>query len=195
MRVSLYLKLLPLYIGLAALAASPFYLAHLHVLKVQAATSQAQVVLNKPKVPTEIKTPLSGKPVRIILPAQSIDVSVVNGYYVPSKKSWYVAPAAANYAPNTALINNSKGTTLIYGHALSYVFGATKNIKKGDTAIVYTDNGHIFQYVFDSEISVNPTDVEIFSEVSGNPTLKLMTCGGTWYQNRRIMAFNLVKAV
>jgi LPXTG-site transpeptidase (sortase) family protein len=179
---------------LAALAASPFYLSHLHTLKVEAAARDAQVVLNKPKsAPT--KPLLSGKPIRIILPAESIDVSVVDGYYIPNKQAWYVAPAAATYAPNTKLINNTEGTSLIYGHWFSYVFGNTKYLKKGDTAIVYTDNGHIFQYTFDSEVSVNPTDVEIFSELDGKPTLKLMTCGGTWAQNRRIMTFNLVKAV
>jgi LPXTG-site transpeptidase (sortase) family protein len=193
MRISLYIKLLPLYVGLVALVASPSFLSNQHTKKVQAAALFAQAQLNKPK-PASAPVVISGIPARIILPAESIDLTVVKGYYIQDKQVWYVSPVSANYAPNTAPINNSKGTSLIYGHALSYIFGNTKNIKKGDTAIVYTDNGHVFQYVFDSEISVDPTDVEIFTEKDGQPTLKLMTCGGTWYQNRRIMTFDLVKA-
>jgi LPXTG-site transpeptidase (sortase) family protein len=191
MRVSLYIKLLPLYIGLAALIASPFYLSYQHAQKVEAAAQQAQEKLaaNDSK-----HLALSGKPVRIIMPELGIDVPVVDGYYMSSKSMWYVAPSAGTYAPNTYPINNTNGTTLIYGHWFNYVFGPTKNIKPGDKAIVSTDNGHIFQYVFRSEISVNPTDTEIFNHLDGRPTLKVMTCGGTWAQNRRIMTFYLVKA-
>jgi LPXTG-site transpeptidase (sortase) family protein len=100
----------------------------------------------------------------------------------------------ANYAVNTYPVNNSNGTTLIYGHALVYVFGRTQNLKTGDTAFVYTDNGHIFQYQFKDSTTVDPTDTEIFSQLkTSQPVLKLMTCGGSWSQNRRIMTFELVK--
>jgi LPXTG-site transpeptidase (sortase) family protein len=142
------------------------------------------------------QTPISGKPVRIVMPDVSIDLPIVSGYYISAEKGWYVSPVNANYAVNTFPINNGKGTTLIYGHALVYVFGRTQNLKPGNTAIIYTDNGHIFQYVYQSEITVDPTDTEIFSNLdSDKPVLKLMTCGGSWSQNRRIMTFQLVKAV
>jgi LPXTG-site transpeptidase (sortase) family protein len=193
MRINLYLKLLPLYIGLAALVASPFYLSHLQKSKVEAAAHQAQTVLSQPKsrnAPAEI----SGRPVRIILPSESIDLPVVNGYYVSAKQSWYVSPNSANYAPNTALINNQKGASLIYGHALKYIFGNTKDIKVGDKAIVYTQNGHIFEYEFSNQITVGPSDTEVFTEVDNKPVLKLLTCGGSWSQNRRIMTFNLIRS-
>jgi len=191
MRVSLYLKLLPLYIGLAALVASPFYLAHQHRLSVLKVAAAAQTQLNSSN-PKPVS--LGGKPVRIVMPELGIDVPVVNGYYISAQKGWYVAPAAGTYATNTSPINNTGGTTLIYGHWFSYVFGNTKNIKPGDTAIVYTDNNHIFQYRFTSEVTVNPSDIQVFSHLGGKPTLKVLTCGGTWAQNRRIMTFDLVKA-
>ncbi len=194
MRVSLYIKLLPLYIGLAALVASPFYLSYQHTQRVQAAARSAQVRLDKSKVNAE-QAHISGKPIRIVLPELGIDVPVVNGYYISDKNVWYVAPAAATYAINTYPINNTKGTTLIYGHWFSYVFGPTKNIKPGDKALVYTDNGHVFQYEFQSEVIVDPTDTQLFTKLdSTKPSLKLMTCGGTWAQNRRIMTFNLIMA-
>lgn len=190
MRISLYLKLLPLYVGLAVLAASPFYLAHRHASAVRQVASAAQIKLDQPAKPVAI----SGKPVRIVMPDLAIDIPVVDGYYVATKGTWYVAPAAGTYATNTYPINNTAGTSLIYGHWFNYVFGNTKNIKPGNTALVYTDNDHIFQYVLDSEVSVNPTDTDLFSNLDGKPTLKVMTCGGAWAQNRRIMTFSLIKA-
>lgn len=193
MRVSLYLKLLPLYVGLAALVASPFYLSYRHTQRVLAVANTARIQLEKrPKQPSEI----SGTPIRILLPDVAIDLPVVNGYYISATKGWYVSPVDANYAINTFPINNSHGTTLIYGHALVYVFGKTLNLKPGDTAFVYTNNGHIFKYSYSNSVTVNPSDTEIFSDLNTKqPTLKLMTCGGSWSQNRRFMTFNLVKAV
>src|SRR6266446_1926368 len=112
MRVSLYIKLLPLYVGLATLFASPFYLSYEHTQEVHAAARSAQVQLDKkPKT-----TPISGKPVRIVLPEVGVDVPVVDGYYISAQRGWYVAPADATYAINTYPINNTQGTTLIYGH-------------------------------------------------------------------------------
>ncbi len=191
MRVSLYLKLLPLYIGLAALVASPFYLSYRHTQDVQAAAHTAQVQLNKKTAPSII----SGIPVRIVLPDVSIDLPVVKGHYINAEQGWYVSPVNANFAINTYPINNSHGTTLIYGHALVYVFGRTYNLKPGDKALVYTNNGHIFEYIFKSDVIVNPTDTQIFANLdSQKPVLKLMTCDGAWSQNRRFMTFELVKA-
>jgi LPXTG-site transpeptidase (sortase) family protein len=191
--INLYIKLLPLYIGLAILVASPFSLSPLQKSQVEAAAYRAQATLNQPKSangPAEI----SGQPVRIILPGESIDLPVVKGYYIRATQTWYVSPNSANYAPNTALINNQKGASLIYGHALNYIFGNTRNIKAGDKAIVYTQNGHIFEYEFSSQVTVDPSDTQVFSEVDNKPVLKLLTCGGSWSQNRRIMTFNLVRS-
>jgi LPXTG-site transpeptidase (sortase) family protein len=191
MRVSLYIKLLPLYIGLAALVASPFYLSYPHTQEVLATARSAEVSLNKNRTPSAI----SGKPVRIVLANVSIDLPVVTGYYIDARQGWYVSPSAANYAVNTYPVNNSHGTTLIYGHALTYVFGRTSNLKPGDTALIYTDNGHIFKYLYSSESTVEPTDTQIFSDLNTEkPVLKLMTCDGAWSQNRRFMIFNLVEA-
>lgn len=192
MRVSLYLKLLPLYIGLAALVASPFYMTYKHDQQVLATAKSAQQKLQE--APQEEKI-ISGKPVRIVLPDVGIDLPVVEGKYISAEKGWSVSPVYANYAVNTYPINNSKGTTLIYGHALIYVFGRTQNLKPGNTALVYTDNGHIFQFRFTNSRTVNPSDTELFSQLNTNrPILKLMTCGGSWSQNRRIMNFELAKA-
>src|SRR6266404_2713942 len=137
MRASLYIKLLPLYIGLAALVASPFYLSYRHTQKVQAAALSAQVQFDKSKVRVFKPALISGRPVQIVLPEIGIDVPVVDGYYISAKNVWYVAPAAGTYAINTYPINNTGGTTLVYGHWFSYVFGPTKNIKPGDKALVY----------------------------------------------------------
>ncbi|HZP55780.1 MAG TPA: hypothetical protein VFB03_03370, partial [Candidatus Saccharimonadales bacterium] len=118
---NMYIKLLPLYVGLALLIASPTYLAHKRDSAVKVAAASAQAKLEATSQ-TEVSKNISGMPVRIIMPAQLIDLPVVKGYYLSDKKVWYVAPTSATYATNTEPLNNIGGMSLIYGHDYSYVF-------------------------------------------------------------------------
>ncbi|HET9174560.1 MAG TPA: sortase [Candidatus Saccharimonadales bacterium] len=136
----------------------------------------------------------SGEPTKIVLPRQGIDLPIVDGIYDGTQKVWSVARTTANFATITAQPNNAKDKTLIYGHWTPQVFGPTSNLKAGDFAYVYTSNGHIFQYRYENQTVIKPTDTQIFNNLNGKPGLALMTCEGTWAQDRRLMFFNLESA-
>lgn len=193
MRLSLFWRVLPVHILIALILAVPFWQRHeASVLALQAGNrAQARLaVSHKSDAPVR----LEGLPAKVLLPRLSIDVGVVSGIYDPSKKIWSVASSSANYAPNTAKINNKNDQTLIYGHWTPQVLGPTKQLVPGDIAYVYTDNNHVFKYMYQGKGIVKPTDIQIFDHLKGKPGLVLMTCEGSWAQNRRLMFFNLVGA-
>ncbi len=190
MRINLFWRVLPVHILVGSLLLLPFWQRHEAAAQALRAGNIAQSKLVEPtNVPQAME--LEGVPVRIILPRLAIDVSVVPGIYNMSQKEWSVAPDSANYAPNTAKANNVQDLTLIYGHWTPKIFGPTKQIVSGDIAYVYTDNNHVFKYIFIGNTLVKPTDVQIFDQLKGEPGLVLMTCEGTWAQNRRLMTFKL----
>lgn len=147
-----------------------------------------------PTQQTQTTQPLSGKPVRLVVPRLGIDIKIVDGYYNASAKDWTVSPTAANYAVNTPRTNNERGKTFIYGHDIPSVLAPTEHIALGDIAYVYTDNGHQFEYKYTGDTIVTPTNTSLFDQLDGAPGLVLMTCDGLWSQNRRIMNFDLVSA-
>src|SRR5688572_4317576 len=105
-------------------------------------TVQSDLAIKKAATNKEI----AGKPSRILLPRQGIDLPVVDGQYNFTSAAWSVSKTTANYASNTAEINNRQDKTLIYGHWTPAVFGPTKDLKPGDIAYVYTANNHILVY-------------------------------------------------
>lgn len=137
---------------------------------------------------------LTGKPVRIVIPSLGVDVAVIDGSYSQNTRRWSVAGDAANYATNSAPTNNVAGKTLIYGHNTTKVFRALSKLSQGDLVLVYTDNGHIFTYLYNAYAIVAPTDATVFNELAGIPGLKLMTCDGKQAQSRRIVSLDLVNA-
>lgn len=136
--------------------------------------------------------PTHGNPVRITVPALGIDLPVAEGTYNAAAETWSVSTKQANYATNTAPANNVAGDTLIYAHNTKDVFGSLKNLGATDSVFVYTDNGQIFEYSFAEHAVVAPTDTVAISDTDGNADLKLMTCDGTWAQNRRVVSLTLV---
>lgn len=135
---------------------------------------------------------ISGNPVRIELPSVKINVTVINGYYFPDKKSWTLTKTNAQYATITPLPNNQGGNTFIYGHNRWEVFYKLLKLKVGDQAIIYTDNGHKFVYQFRTANETSPNDTSLFN-YQGPPILTLQTCTGIWYQNRDLMTFDLIE--
>jgi LPXTG-site transpeptidase (sortase) family protein len=132
---------------------------------------------------------ISGKPVRIQIPALHIDLQVADGRYNAEDHSWTLSKDKAQYALNTPLANNSEGNTFIYGHNRKQVFSTLNRIKPGDRAIVTTDNGHRFTYTFRMAYETNPSDDSLF-QYKGAPILTVQTCSGLWYQNRQLFTFN-----
>lgn len=133
-----------------------------------------------------------GKPVRIIVPSQGIDLSVIEGDFNPKNGEWTLTKDKAQYAVMSSVANNQGGNTFIYGHDIPQVFRNLVNLKPGDIAIVYTENNVAFTYKFRSEIIVPPTDTTIFT-YTGAPILTLQTCSGYWSESRRLMTFDFVE--
>ncbi len=157
----------------------------------QAQVAEARLASSREKGRTPL---LNGKPARIVIPRLGIDLGVVPGAYMASQASWTVSGSQANYALNSAELNNRADKTLIYGHANSKVFSQTINLEQGDTVYAFTDNGHVFEYRYVSKTVVKPSQVEVLDSLNGKPGLVLMSCEGAWYQDRRLMYFDLVRA-
>ncbi len=133
----------------------------------------------------------SGIPARIIVPDVAIDMEVRVGSYMPESATWTIEYGAAFYADRTVPVNDNNGTTLIYGHADWAIFARITELTNGATAKVYTNEGHVFSYVFESNIQVQPDDVAVFNE-NGPPKLVLQTCSGPFDAYRTLVTFRLV---
>lgn len=140
------------------------------------------------------KSAISGIPTRLVIPRLGIDLKVIEGFYDASTAQWSVSNTDANYAINTPEVNSTNDKTLIYGHWTPQVFGPTKYLRTGDTAYVYTANGHLLKYSFTESMVVMPTDISMFKKLEGEPGMVLLTCQGTWGQERRLMFFKLEQA-
>lgn len=141
-------------------------------------------------VRTELATvpATAGTPIQLVIPSLLLDLPVGVGSYNPQDASWTLDDTQAYYADVSLPVNNSNGTTLIYGHAQSPVFGVLPQIEPGAEAIVYTDNGYVFRYEYVSVKEVVPTDTTIFT-AAGSPTLVLQTCVGPWDAYRGLFSF------
>jgi sortase (surface protein transpeptidase) len=101
----------------------------------------------------------------------------------------------ANYAAESALINNSRGESLIYGHNNRRVFGQLLGMNPGGIVYVYTANGHVFKYSYAGSEDVTPTKLSILDDMAEAPAgLKIITCDGPYFQYRRLMSFKLLQA-
>lgn len=131
-----------------------------------------------------------GIPIRVAVPSLSIDLPVAIGSYNPDDGSWTVDTTQAYFADVSMPINNSNGTSLIYGHAQSTVFETLPTIQPDAEAIVTTDTGYAFHYRYVSVQEVQPNDVSVFNS-TGPPKLVLQTCIGTWSELRALFSFRL----
>lgn len=193
MQVPIFWRILPIYIVTIVLVAFPIYRDKLDKVEASRASIDAQQKLSGSKEASS--THISGNPSRIIIPRLGIDLQVISSQYDSAKLTWPVASDASNYAVNTAKNNDFEGKTLIYGHKTQGVFGKTKMISAGDEVFVYTDNNHIFRYTYAYDERVSPINTQLFASLAGKPGLVLMTCDGTWDQQRRIMFFELSEAI
>jgi LPXTG-site transpeptidase (sortase) family protein len=164
-----------------------------HVAKVLTVPFSTAATAGMPAVQAPAQ-PISGKPVRFQVPALKLDLSVVDGHFDPTTKTWTLSKDKAHYAVNTPLANNTAGNTFIYGHNRPGVFKTLYQVKAGDQAIVTTDNGHTFTYTFKAAYETNPNDDSLF-HYQGAPILTVQTCSGLWYQNRQLFTFTLEKVV
>ncbi len=158
-------------------------------------TNAAQSAQASLTVSNKVTARLQGIPNRILVPSLLIDLPVVSQSYSPFTKTWPVSAATANYAAETAPINNNKGESLLYGHNNRAVFGPLLNLKPGDIVYVYTDNGHLFKYSYLSSQDVSPRQTDVIADMANSPAgLKMITCDGPYFQYRHLMSFKLIKS-
>lgn len=158
-------------------AASPFTEANTHAAPTTAPTTQR----------------IEGKPVRIRIPSLNMDLPVIDGYHNLKTQTWTLTKNKVQYAVDTPLANNVEGNTFLYGHNRHEVFRDLAKIKLGAEAIVTTDNGHTFTYIFKGALETTPNDSSLF-HYQGAPILTVQTCSGAWYQNRQLFTFDLKDA-
>jgi LPXTG-site transpeptidase (sortase) family protein len=191
-RVPLFWQVLPVQLLILSFFLLPVWQHHAAVANALAAGKVAESNLALKRSSENSK--ISGHPTRVLLPRLGIDLPVIDGQYSFTSSAWSVSGTTANYAQNTTEPNNKSDKTLIYGHWTPGVFGPTKGLESGDLAYVYTDKGHILVYRYEYKEVVKPTDTAIFNDFKGRPGLVLMTCQGSWAQERRLMFFNLQAA-
>ena len=148
---------------------------------------------NHPKTAITVKAiaATQGIPTRITVPSLNIDLPVAVGSYNPNDGSWTVDATQAYFADASMPINNSNGTSLIYGHAQSTVFETLPQIQPDAEATVTTDTGYIFHYRYTSVQEVPPTNTSVFTS-TGSPKLVLQTCIGAYSELRALFSFTLV---
>lgn len=137
-----------------------------------------------------------GRPVRIVIPKSSVDLPVDPGYYDSNTGSWTLSGYRAQFAMVSTLANNVTGDTFIYGHNNNYVFGALRHVTPtvGAPALIYTDNGHIFEYAFQKSRSLAPDDTSVFS-YNGPPIMTIQTCTGSLNEWRTMYQYGFEKVV
>ena len=159
-------------------------------------------VLNMPRPPVYVITPvyaaqkqvapIVGVPTRVVVPSVGIDLLVVNGSFDSEKQEWYLSDDKAQHADVSVPVNDSNGTTLIYGHDRPAIFAPLHELPDEAVAYVFTKNKLKFIYKYQSLRTVMPSDVSVFT-VNGTPSLVLQTCTGDWDEYRALYRFSFEK--
>lgn len=139
---------------------------------------------------TQTKPIRSGTPNRVIISSLGMDLAVGPGSYDPNTGNWTIDDTKAYFADVSVPANDRGGTTLIYGHNQGPVFGALHTILPSSEAIVYSDTGFVFHYIYQSMRQVLPNDTSVFQD-TGKPVLVLLTCSGGWDTYRSLYTFKL----
>jgi sortase family protein len=139
---------------------------------------------------------MAGRPVRLVIADDGIDLPVDEGFYNSSDDSWTLSGYHAQFAMLSTLANNVGGETFVYGHNNNYVFGPLRHATPpvGTTALIYTDNGHIFSYIFRGVHSVGPSETTVLA-YDGPPILLIQTCTGSLNEWRTEFTFAFDKVV
>ena len=137
-----------------------------------------------------------GKPVRLVVADAGIDLPIDEGYYDATLDTWTLSDTRLQYAMMTMPAKNQSGNTFIYGHGTPQVLEPLAKAPLTDSSLaqVYTDNGHIFTYSFQSSHNFTPSDTGIFN-YSGPPILTVQTCTGAASEWRTMFTFSFKEVV
>jgi LPXTG-site transpeptidase (sortase) family protein len=190
-QIRFYSSALVVYAMTAAFAW--YVLQPIHALA-QSVPASNTVVQRAPIVPK--KEAISGKPTRIVVPASEIDLQVEPGTYDQATREWTLSGYNAQFATFSSPANDLSGKTFIYGHNNNHVFGALRHNtpEVGATALIYTDNGHVFEYAFTDVKSVTPNDTQVLA-FDGPPVLVIQTCTGSLDEWRTLYSFKFMKVI
>lgn len=158
------------------------------VLNMPLVSAAPQVIAYKPVRHLKFQATV-GTPVRLVVPDLGIDVPVANGTFDTASQTWTISDTSAYYAVGSVPVNDSNGTTLLYGHARANMFAPLKSASASSIAYVYTDNSKKFTYRFESVRDVDPSDTSVFTD-AGPPTLVMQTCDGPWDRYRALYSFS-----
>jgi len=189
----------PLIFRVASLYVLMYFIITITTLAIQLVGESYYIVpavYHKPVVYGDIvlKKIIDGQPMEFFVERLNIMLPIKNGTYSADIGGWTLSDDAVFYAQMTALPNNQRGSTLIYGHNQDKVIARLSDLQIGDVATITTDNGHIFKYTYVSDAVVPPDMTTILYDNPDQPRLTVMTCEGIWSQARRLMYFNLVEA-
>lgn len=194
MRLPLLVTMLPVQLFILGLILTPTLVSHhTHAAAVRAGAVAQQSL--EYRTTASVQPYYEGVPVRIVLPSIGIDLPIVSQYYDAAANQWPVADDSANFASDGVLANTLSGKAFIYGHWTQKVFGATTHLQAGSLVYIYTDNGHLFEYSYTGYRVVSPSDVTVIQDVDSVPGINVMTCQGTFAQERRIMSFDLRRSL
>jgi LPXTG-site transpeptidase (sortase) family protein len=133
------------------------------------------------------KAIFSQYPTQIIIPSVGINLPVIPAQI--KYDTWEVSLAGASFGEGSFLPGN-KGNTVIFSHALPYLFANLVNLKKDQYIHVFTKNDW-FVYKVTEVFVVDPQNTNIiFSK--NNYELTLFTCTGDNYTKRFIVKAHLV---
>lgn len=142
-----------------------------------------------------VKKPIviSGKPTHITIDGTAIDLPLIDGYYDAASDSWTLSNTEAQFAVISSRANNQQGTTFIYGHGTTAVFGeiGEHHPPLGTTAHISTDSGRTFTYSLVDIHDYTPNDTSILRNLNdGPPRLIVQTCSGALSQWRTMFIFH-----
>lgn len=141
------------------------------------------------------KTIIDGEPQTFIMERLGINLPIEYGYYDSNTNSWTVSDDAIYFGYGTALPNNQKGNTFLYGHNRDSVIAKLKDLVVGDEIIIVTKNGHSFKYYYVNDEYVKPNYIGVLHDNPETPRLTIMTCDGIWSLTRRLMYFELKEVI
>lgn len=143
---------------------------------------------SKPSSPIHIDAKLLQKkdsaapPIGILIPGLSVDLpikesKVINGY-------WEVADSTANHGEGSASPGEN-GNIVIFAHAKPNLFAPLRDIKKGDTIYILT-NDKWYRYSVKETKLVDPSQTEVIKPTTSE-VLTLYTCSGFLDSKRLIV--------
>jgi sortase A len=136
--------------------------------------------------------------VRLAIPAIKLDTPVKQGGIVEDadgKPVWQTLPfVAVHYADLTALVGQ-RGNAVIAGHVVTLsegnVFRFLYQVDLGDEVLIWDQRDKVHAFSVTDVKLVPPTDLSVM-DPTPDPTLTLITCGGTFDPVKREFSDRLI---